>query len=43
MVEHILNKYGKIDVLVNNAGISENKLFTDVTDEDWQKIINTNL
>jgi len=43
MVEDVLNKYGKIDVLVNNAGISENKLFTDVTDEDWQKIINTNL
>lgn len=43
MVEYVLNKYGKIDVLVNNAGISENKLFTDVTDEDWQKIINTDL
>lgn len=43
MVEYVLNKYGKIDVLVNNAGISENKLFTDVTDEDWQKIININL
>ncbi|MBQ2835822.1 MAG: 3-oxoacyl-ACP reductase FabG [Clostridia bacterium] len=43
MVEYVLKKYGKIDVLVNNAGISENKLFTDVTDEDWQKIINTNL
>ena len=43
MVEYILNKYGRIDVLVNNAGISENKLFTDVTDEDWKKIINTNL
>ena len=43
MVEYILNKYGKIDVLVNNAGISEYKLFTDVTDEDWQKVIDTNL
>ena len=43
MVEYVLKKYGKIDVLVNNAGISENKLFTDVTDEDWQKMINTNL
>lgn len=43
MIEYTINKYGKIDVLINNAGISENKLFTDVTDEDWQKIINNNL
>lgn len=43
MIEFVLSKYGKIDVLVNNAGISENKLFTDVTDEDWKKTINTNL
>lgn len=43
MIENILNKYGKIDVLVNNAGISESKVFTDVTDGDWNKIINTNL
>lgn len=43
MVEYAIGKYGKIDVLINNAGISENKLFTDVTDEDWEKVINTNL
>ena len=43
MIEYTLNKYGKIDVLINNAGISESKLFTDVTDQDWHKIINTNL
>jgi len=43
MIDYIINKYGKIDVLINNAGISENKLFVDVTDEDWQNIINTNL
>ena len=43
MVEYTLNKYGKIDILINNAGIAETKLFTDVTDEDWNNIINTNL
>ena len=43
MVEYTIKKYGKIDVLINNAGISESKLFTQVTDADWQKMINTNL
>lgn len=43
MVEYIINKYGKIDVLINNAGISESKMFTDITDTDWNKIINNNL
>ncbi len=32
-----------IDVLVNNAGIAQTKLFTDLTDEDWHTMINTNL
>lgn len=43
MVQYTLNKYNKIDVLINNAGISEFKLFTDVTDEDWNNIIDNNL
>ncbi len=43
LAKYALDKYGKIDVLINNAGISEYKLFTDETDEDWDKIINTNL
>lgn len=43
MVEYVLNKYGKIDVLINNAGIAEPKLFTDVTDEDWNNMIGNNL
>lgn len=43
LVEYTLNKYKKIDILINNAGISEYKLFTDETDEDWQRVINTNL
>jgi len=43
MIQFVLDKYGKIDVLINNAGISEIKVFTDVTDEDWNRMINTNL
>lgn len=43
MINFIISKYKKIDVLVNNAGISETKLFTDITDEDFYNMINTNL
>ncbi len=43
LVQYVLNKYGKIDILINNAGISEYKMFTDETDKDWNKVINTNL
>lgn len=38
-----LNKYGKVDVLINNAGISQSKLFTDITEKEWDKMINNNL
>ena len=43
LVTYTLNKYGRIDILINNAGISEYKIFTDETDEDWNNVINTNL
>ena len=43
MVQYCINKYGKIDVLINNAGISQIKLFTEITDEDWRDILDTNL
>ena len=31
LINHCIGKFGKIDVLINNAGISQNKLFTDIT------------
>ncbi len=46
-VENLINftiqKYKKIDILINNAGIDQYKLFTDITNEDWNNMINNNL
>jgi NAD(P)-dependent dehydrogenase (short-subunit alcohol dehydrogenase family) len=42
-VTDALKKFGQIDILVNNAGINMKKEITDVTDEDFQKVITTNL
>mgnify|MGYP004443190759 FL=1 len=43
MINFCIDKYHKIDVLINNAGISQIKLFTDITDIDWNIMIQTNL
>ena len=34
---------GSLELLVNNAGIAQQKLFTDITDNDWNSMISTNL
>ncbi len=43
MFSQIEKAFGGVDVLVNNAGIAGQMLFTDITDETWQKMINVNL
>lgn len=35
--------FGKIDVLVNNAGIAKQALFTDVTEEEWNRLFSVNV
>lgn len=41
--EKLNNRYSGIDLLVNNAGISEIDLFTHISDEDSERIMNINL
>lgn len=41
--EGAIGQMGSVDILINNAGISLIKLFTDTTDEDYYNIVNTNL
>lgn len=43
LVKYTLNKYGKIDILINNAGIAEFKEFTQISDNDWNNMISINL
>jgi len=42
MVKYALDKYGKIDVLINNAGIALEKMFQDTTIEDFNTVMQVN-
>lgn len=43
MMEFARNKMGSIDILINNAGISQIKTFADLTEEDWDQMMQINL
>ncbi len=43
MINEVLTKFKRIDVLVNNAGINIDKLVTNMSPQDWQRVIDVNL
>jgi len=43
MFEEIKNHWGKLDILVNNAGIAQFVAFEDLTEEQWDSVLDTNL
>lgn len=43
MMDKIAKDFGRLDVLVNNAGITRDGLLIRMSDEDWLNVINTNL
>ncbi len=43
MTDSIIKEYKRVDVLVNNAGITRDGLFIKMSEENWENVINTNL
>lgn len=43
MIESGIQHFGKLDILVNNAGLEKNASFWDVTEEDYDNVLNVNL
>jgi len=43
MFADIFKAFGRLDIIVNNAGIEINRPFVDITDEEWNKVLSVNL
>ena len=43
MVKETIDRFGSIDVLINNAGVASQGLFTDISEIEWSEIIDVNL
>ena len=43
MSEEVTRRFGTIDLLVNNAGIAQQKLFTDLSEQDWDRMFDVNV
>ena len=43
MIQELIQKYGRIDILVNNAGITRDGLLAKMSEEDFDRVIDTNL
>jgi len=43
VVDQVINRFGSIDALVNNAGVRRDSLLYNMTDEQYEEVINTNL
>ena len=42
-VKKIINIWGKVDILINNAGITDDKLAIRMSEKNWDEVININL
>ncbi len=43
LLQEVITRFGKIDILVNNAGITKDRSFRNLSEEDWNEVINVNL
>ena len=43
VVDGVVEKWGRLDIMVNNAGVTRDTLLPRMADEDWDTVINTNL